>query len=267
VSAHFHIHVVGGCLQAKGEVLNADAWRVVVDVSTYRALCLAWHVQPPKPLFCRIACFFLLRSLSAAAGKLVCQLLHLPALTPAPLSMRQLMETQDGNSSSSSSREPVLFITTPGADPSQELAAYAEGQVRCMYMQQQQQQHCVVIRAAGSTEHRHNTLHSQTSIHFSWGLVLLCRLGASMYATMCILISNSKCSTCDCVQVGRERLHEVAMGQGQSEVALQLLRECAKTGEETFHVVDLWWLNIDVSISRACAASADSRQKRMAVLP
>jgi hypothetical protein len=32
------------------------------------------------------------------------------------------------------------------------------------------------------------------------------------------------------VQVGRERLHEVAMGQGQSEVALQLLRECAKTG-------------------------------------
>jgi hypothetical protein len=32
------------------------------------------------------------------------------------------------------------------------------------------------------------------------------------------------------LQVGRDRLHEVAMGQGQSEVALQLLRECAKTG-------------------------------------
>jgi hypothetical protein len=82
-------------------------------------------------------CFLLppahLRSLSAADGKLVCQLLHLPALTPAPLSMRQLLETQDGSSSSSnsssSSREPVLFITTPGADPSQELAAFAEGQV------------------------------------------------------------------------------------------------------------------------------------------
>eukprot|EP00882_Tetradesmus_deserticola_P014540 GHRQ01015465.1.p2 GENE.GHRQ01015465.1~~GHRQ01015465.1.p2 ORF type:complete len:139 (+),score=61.89 GHRQ01015465.1:272-688(+) len=45
--------------------------------------------------------------------------------------MRQLLETQDSSSSSSgsSSREPVLFITTPGADPSQELAAFAEGQV------------------------------------------------------------------------------------------------------------------------------------------
>lgn len=32
------------------------------------------------------------------------------------------------------------------------------------------------------------------------------------------------------LQVGRERLHEVAMGQGQAEVALQLLRECATTG-------------------------------------
>lgn len=32
------------------------------------------------------------------------------------------------------------------------------------------------------------------------------------------------------MQVGRDRLHEVAMGQGQSEVALELLKECAKTG-------------------------------------
>lgn len=66
-------------------------------------------------------------SLPAATSKLVCQLLHLPALTPPPLSMRQLLEAQD-SSSSSSSREAVLFITTPGADPSQELAAFAEGQ-------------------------------------------------------------------------------------------------------------------------------------------
>ncbi|KAF6261448.1 ATP-binding dynein motor region D5-domain-containing protein [Scenedesmus sp. NREL 46B-D3] len=98
--------------------------------------------------------------LSAAAGKLVCQLLRLPALTPAPLSMRQLLDTQD----SSSSREPVLFITTPGADPSQELAAFAES------------------------------------------------------------------------QVGRDRLHEVAMGQGQSEVALQLLRGMC----QNLHLVVAW---------------------------
>lgn len=30
--------------------------------------------------------------------------------------------------------------------------------------------------------------------------------------------------------VGRSALHEVAMGQGQAETALQLLRECAKSG-------------------------------------
>ena len=30
--------------------------------------------------------------------------------------------------------------------------------------------------------------------------------------------------------IGRDKYHEVAMGQGQAEVALQLLRECARTG-------------------------------------
>jgi dynein heavy chain 2 len=75
--------------------------------------------------------------------------------------MRQLVHKHESNTSSSSSAgpvEPVLFVTTAGADPTQELAAFAEA------------------------------------------------------------------------EVGRERLHEVAMGQGQFEVALQLLRDCAHTG-------------------------------------
>lgn len=105
-------------------------------------------------------------SFTAAASKLVCQTLQLPSLRPDPVSMRQLVhehEQQTGPSTSSSSSsagpvEPVLFVTTAGADPTQELASFAEA------------------------------------------------------------------------EVGRERLHEVAMGQGQFEVALQLLRDCAHTG-------------------------------------
>jgi hypothetical protein len=128
-------------------------------------------VCPPRPA----------RSLSAVAGRLVCQLLRLPSLHLPPLSMRQLLEHQQQHppqpgadsapaaataagaanpSSSISCCEPVLFVLTAGADPSQELAAFAEAQL------------------AGSGG----------------------------------------------------RLHELAMGQGQAEVALQLLRECARTG-------------------------------------
>lgn len=74
--------------------------------------------------------------------------------------MRQLIQQQqqEGGSSAPKALEPVLFVTTAGADPSQELAAIAEA------------------------------------------------------------------------EIGRERLHEVAMGQGQAEVALQLLKSCAATG-------------------------------------
>lgn len=76
--------------------------------------------------------------------------------------MRQLVQGQESSSSSSGgSCEPVLFVTTAGADPSQELAAFAEA------------------------------------------------------------------------EIGRDQLHEVAMGQGQADVALQLLRQCAQSGE--------WW--------------------------
>lgn len=44
--------------------------------------------------------------------------------------------------------------------------------------------------------------------------------------------------------VGRENYHEVAMGQGQADVALQMLRECARSGEwlclKNLHLVTAW---------------------------
>ncbi|XP_050986096.1 LOW QUALITY PROTEIN: cytoplasmic dynein 2 heavy chain 1 [Labeo rohita] len=44
--------------------------------------------------------------------------------------------------------------------------------------------------------------------------------------------------------VGRENYHEVAMGQGQADVALQMLRECVRSGEwlclKNLHLVTAW---------------------------
>lgn len=103
-------------------------------------------------------------SFPSVAAQLVVQLLHLPSLHPSPVSMRQLLsqqqqqQQQQASATTSNTCQPVLFVTTAGADPSQELAAFAEA------------------------------------------------------------------------EVGRQQLHEVAMGQGQSEVALQLLKDCAATG-------------------------------------
>ncbi|XP_053312461.1 cytoplasmic dynein 2 heavy chain 1 isoform X2 [Spea bombifrons] len=45
-------------------------------------------------------------------------------------------------------------------------------------------------------------------------------------------------------EIGRERYHEVAMGQGQADLAIQTLRECAKEGEwlclKNLHLVISW---------------------------
>lgn len=118
------------------------------------------------------------RSLSEAAGQLLCQLLRLPSLRPAPMSVRQILalgvpahDTPCGTGSSAApaaagsgpgttGHEPVLFVLTPGADPSQDLAACAEA----------------ALAPSGN------------------------------------------------------KLHQVALGQGQAEVALALLRDCARTG-------------------------------------
>jgi hypothetical protein len=43
----------------------------------------------------------------------ICTALHAESLTPPPLSLKALIESE-GNAST-----PILFITTPGADPSQ----------------------------------------------------------------------------------------------------------------------------------------------------
>lgn len=125
-------------------------------------------------------------SFPAVAAKLVRQVLQLPSLHPAPVSMRHLVHESDNSSNSSTgSCEPVLFVTTAGADPSQELAAFAEA------------------------------------------------------------------------QIGRERLHEVAMGQGQAEVALHLLRECAETGRRPGY-----WERVGVDVSIYTVRQATNSHSR-----
>jgi hypothetical protein len=86
----------------------------------------------PEPEWCVMLLdqrCLLLCSLPSATSMVMCQLLHLPSITPPPLSMRQLLGQQDATSSATRGPDPVLFIITPGADPTQELAAFAEAQV------------------------------------------------------------------------------------------------------------------------------------------
>nr|BBC28429.1 cytoplasmic dynein 1b heavy chain [Yamagishiella unicocca] len=91
--------------------------------------------------------------LQSAMSSFICGTLNIKSVSPPPFSLKTLIEGE------SRGDEPVLFITTPGADPSQELSEHAA-------------------------------------------------------ATM-----------------GKEKYHEVAMGQGQAEKAVVLLRECAKSGD------------------------------------
>ena len=98
----------------------------------------------------------------AAASRFACAQLQISSVAPAPVSLKELVNGSNSSSSNSSSHghcEPVLLITSPGADPTAELADLADS------------------------------------------------------------------------VVGKERYHEVAMGQGQADVALQLLKECAETGK------------------------------------
>ncbi|MEW5298927.1 MAG: hypothetical protein WDW36_001997 [Sanguina aurantia] len=90
--------------------------------------------------------------LQQAMSSFICSVLHVSSVAPPPFSLKTLLEGE------SSADVPILFITTPGADPSQELSEYAQ---------------------------------------------------------------SSKMM---------EQYHEVAMGQGQAEKALTLLRACAREG-------------------------------------
>lgn len=92
------------------------------------------------------------RRLHSALARFVCTTLGIRSLAPPPSSVAHLLDSEG------SSEVPLLFIITPGADPTPELAE------------------------------------------------------------------------CAAQRVGRDKYHEVAMGQGQAEVALQLLRDCARSG-------------------------------------
>lgn len=44
--------------------------------------------------------------------------------------------------------------------------------------------------------------------------------------------------------IGEEKFHQVAMGQGQADIALQLLHDCSRNGEwlclKNLHLVNSW---------------------------
>mmetsp|Transcript_9476 Transcript_9476/g.27062 ORF Transcript_9476/g.27062 Transcript_9476/m.27062 type:complete len:1740 (-) Transcript_9476:175-5394(-) len=104
--------------------------------------------------------------LQSAMSSFVCNVLGMRSLAPEAFSLKSLHQGEMRPD------EPVLFITSPGADPTQELADFAD------------------------------------------------RL------------------------VGRNRYHEVAMGQGQGALAIDLLRNCARSGEwlclKNLHLVVSW---------------------------
>ncbi|KXZ45909.1 DHC7 protein [Gonium pectorale] len=91
--------------------------------------------------------------LQSAMSSFICGTLNIKSVSPPPFSLKALIDSE------SKPEEPVLFITTPGADPSQELSEYAA------------------------------------------------------------------------TTLGKDRYFEIAMGQGQAEKAVTLLRECAKSGD------------------------------------
>lgn len=126
--------------------------RAAGKVSAFEGLLLSRTFRPDR--------------LQSAMTGFVTAALNLRSLAPPPFSLKTLVEHE------SSAAQPVLFITTPGADPSQELADHAAA------------------------------------------------------------------------TIGKERYHEVAMGQGQADIALTLLRECARSGDwlclKNLHLAVSW---------------------------
>ncbi len=154
----------GASVEASSSLLPA---RVAGKVTPFQALLLVKAFRPDR--------------LQSAMAAWVCSALRIKALAPPALSLRQLIEAE-GTAS-----QPMLLLTTPGADPSAELADYAAS------------------------------------------------------------------------AVGRERFHEIAMGQGQAEKALALLRECARSGE---------WLvlkNLHLAVSWLPVLEKEVRPRRCAV--
>ena len=122
--------------------------------------------QPGTSVFAELLLVQAMRPdrLASAMSSFVCGELGVESVAPAPLSMHHVCQEASASS-------PVLFIVTPGSDPSQELEEHAASR-------------------------------------------------------------------------GKGRYHQLAMGQGQAEEALRLLRECARTGErlclKNLHLVVSW---------------------------
>jgi len=138
--------------EAAGDGAVALPGRVASKVSPFQALLLVLTFRPDR--------------LEAAMNGFVCAALNVKGVVPLPFSLKDLVERE------SNASQPVLFTTTPGADPTTELAEYANA------------------------------------------------------------------------TIGRDRYFEVAMGQGQADIALNLLRECARSGDwlclKNLHLAVSW---------------------------
>ncbi|KAJ3042257.1 Cytoplasmic dynein 2 heavy chain 1 [Rhizophlyctis rosea] len=115
--------------------------------------------------------------LMTAMNNFTCSVLGVDNLAPPPLSLKRV-QTEESVPS-----QPILFITTPGTDPSQELKDFA----------------------------------SQ--------------------------------------EVGLENYHQIAMGQGQGEIAIEVLRECAANGGwlclQNIHLVIGWLPTLEKELATA----------------
>ncbi|KAG1663699.1 hypothetical protein FOA52_013267 [Chlamydomonas sp. UWO 241] len=134
--------------------------KVAGKVTPFQSLLLFKTFQPDR--------------LPAAMSAFVCNTLNIKSVAPSAHGVKHVLKHE------ARCDQPVLFITTPGADPSQELSEYA----------------------------------NET--------------------------------------VGRERYHEVAMGQGQAEIAVNLLRECARNGEwlclKNVHLAVSWLPSLEKEV-------------------
>jgi dynein heavy chain 2 len=152
-------------LCSKAGLEDEGVWRQWMDVNECEK---KWPSEVRVSLFQQILVLQALRPdrLQVAMKEFCCKLLNLKDISPSVTNIKHVWETETVAS------EPVLFIISPGSDPSEELRELAE------------------------------------------------------------------------VVVGKEGLHEIAMGQGQMEAAMDMLKRCSESGEwlclKNLHLVVAW---------------------------
>ncbi|RKO94668.1 hypothetical protein BDK51DRAFT_21975 [Blyttiomyces helicus] len=156
--------------QRWGKSSNCEAEFPQNKISAFQKVIIVQALRPDRLL--------------SAMTNFCCNVLGIESLAPSPLNMKRLYLEE------TIPTEPILFITTPGADPSQELKEFAAS------------------------------------------------------------------------EVGLDNYHQVAMGQGQGDIALSLLRECATKGGwlclQNVHLVIGWLPALEKELSSISFAASSS---------